>query len=154
MSLPASSLPSPADHEVVSTRHFPLPPEKVFAAFRDPARLAKWWGPVGFSNVIREFDLRVGGQWRVTMIAPNGVEYHNVSTFVEVSPPAKIVYRHEEPVHGFLMTMTFGAEGKGTTLTWRMRFDSAKEVAKIREFIVIANEQNFDRLQGDLSIHG
>ncbi|MCX6953272.1 MAG: SRPBCC family protein [Verrucomicrobia bacterium] len=154
MSHSASPARPSSDREVISTRHFTPPPEKVFAAFADPVRLAKWWGPVGFSNVIREFDLRVGGQWRVTMIAPNGVEYHNVSTFVEITPPAKIVYQHEEPVHGFRMTMTFEPHGTGTTLTWRMRFDSAKEVAKIRDFIVIANEQNFDRLQGDLSIHG
>jgi hypothetical protein len=32
-----------------------------------------------------------------------------------------------------------------------MRFESADEFARIREFVVAANEQNFDRLAAHLS---
>jgi uncharacterized protein YndB with AHSA1/START domain len=80
------------------------------------------------------------------MIAPDGAEFHNLSRFLEVEAPARVVFQHDEPVHSFQMTMTFAADGTGTQLTWRMRFASADEFARVRDFIVVANEQNFDRL--------
>ena len=30
----------------------------------DPARIARWWGPAGFTNTIHTFDFRPGGEWR------------------------------------------------------------------------------------------
>ena len=137
--------------EIVSTRRFPFPRAALFDAFSDPARLAQWWGPNGFTNKIAAFDLRPGGTWRLTMIAPNGAEYHNVSHFVEVVRPERIVFVHDEPVHRFRMTMTFVEREGGTTLTWRMLFDDDDEVAKVGRFIVAANEENFDRLAAHLA---
>ncbi len=140
-----------AAREIVSTREFAQPREELFAAFTDPARLAQWWGPNGFTNTMRKFDLRPGGVWRLTMHGPNGADYHNESRFLEVVRPARIVFQHEEPVHGFRMTMTFAAHGGGTTLTWRMLFETTDEAARVRPFIIPANEQNFDRLAAHLA---
>jgi len=137
---PASAL------EIVSVRVFAAPREKVFGAFADPTQVAQWWGPDGFTNKIHEFDLRPGGTWRLTMVAPDGAEFHNLSRFLAVEAPARVVFQHEEPVHRFQMTMTFAAEGAGTQLTWRMRFAAPDEFARVRDFIAAANEQNFDRL--------
>src|SRR6187399_1848131 len=106
-------MPAPnqtADREIVSTRVVAAPPDDVFAAFADPIRLARWWGPSGFSNTIHELDLRPGGRWRLTMHGPDGTGYENESHFVEVERPRRIVFRHERPMHGFLMTMTFVEE--------------------------------------------
>ena len=138
-------------HAIVSIREFAQPREELFAAFSDPARLAQWWGPNGFTNTIREFDLRPGGAWRLTMHGPNGTDYHNESRFLEVVRPERIVFQHEEPVHGFQMTMTFVERGGGTTLTWRMWFETPDEAVKVRPFILPANEQNFDRLAAHLA---
>ena len=140
-----------AAREIVSTRDFADAPEAVFSAFSDPARLARWWGPNGFTNTIREFDLRPSGKWRLTMHGPDGTNYDNESRFLEVVRPARIVFQHEEPVHGFRMTMTFAEHGAGTMLTWRMRFEITDEAAKVRPFILLANEQNFDRLAAHLA---
>lgn len=146
--MPESQSPaaSPSAREIVSVRTFAAPRARVFEAFRDPAQLAQWWGPQGFTNTIHEFDLRPGGAWRLTMRAPHGAEFANHSTFLEVAPPERIVFQHLEPVHGFRMTMLFAAAPGGTTLTWRMLFDSADEAARVRNFVAAANEQNFDRL--------
>ncbi len=134
------------DEDIVSTRMFDAPRKAVFEAFSDPHQLATWWGPSGFSNTIKEFDLRPSGFWRLTMHSPNGVDFQNVSQFLEIVAPARIVYDHLEPIHRFLMTMTFDDIAGRTRLTWRMRFESADEAAKLREFVLAANEQNFDRL--------
>lgn len=135
-----------SDREIVSVRVFAAPREKVFGAFADPTALAQWWGPAGFTNTIQEFDLRAGGRWRLTMRAPDGTDYHNESEFTEIAPPARIVFKHLEPVHGFQMTMLFADRDGQTELTWRMLFDSAAECDRVKGFILEANEQNFDRL--------
>ena len=137
---------STADREVVSSRLFAPPREAVYAAFRNPARLAQWWGPNGFTNTMREFDLRAGGAWHITMHGPGGADYHNESRFIQVEPPGLIVFEHLGPVHWYRMTMTFAAEGTGTRLTWRMVFASAEECAKVRKFIVEGNDKKRARL--------
>ena len=140
-----------ADREVVSTRVFDAPRDQVFAAFRDPAHLAQWWGPSGFTNTIHAFDLRPGGAWRLTMRGPDGTDYPNESVFTEVAEPERVAFEHLEPVHRFRMTMAFADEGGKTRVTWRMRFDTAEECARVRALVVPANEQNFDRLQQHLA---
>ena len=135
-----------AASEIVSTRLFTTPRALLFQAFADPAQVVLWWGPHGFTNTIHEFDLRPGGRWRLTMHGPNGANYENVSEFTEVRPAECIVYQHLEPIHRFQMTMILTEEGLRTRLTWRMRFGSDAEAAKVRSFITAANEQNFDRL--------
>ncbi len=141
--------------EIVNTRTFPVSRETLFEAFADPEQLAHWWGPEGFTNTFHEFDFRPGGSWRFAMHAPNGADYENESTFVEILRPEKIAFEHHLPVHWFLMTMTFEEEAPGTRLTWRMTFDrDDKGSRKIKDFITAANEQNFDRLAAFLAGKG
>lgn len=144
----AEALP---DREIVSTRVLDAPRELVFRAFSDPDLLARWWGPEGFTNNFQEFDLRPGGAWRFVMRGPDGAEYPMEKVFVEVATPERIVLRHLQPMHRFEMTMTFADEVGRTRLTWRMRFDSAEEVERIRDVLAEANEQNFDRLEAQLA---
>lgn len=137
--------------EIVSTRTFSASRETVFAAFADPARLAQWWGPKGFTNTFREFDFKPGGIWRFTMHGPDGAEYHNESEFLEVVKPERIVFQHMLPMHRFQMTMIFGGQNGKTELTWRMLFESAADCDRFKPFIIEANEQNFDRLAAHLA---
>lgn len=148
---PSVTPASPDGIEIVNTRIFAASREAVFGAFADPQRLARWWGPTGFSNTIREFDLRPGGTWRFTMHGPDGNDYPNESRFVTVTPAEKIVFEHLQPMHWFRMEMTYGNAGAGQTrLTWRMTFAQSEENEKLRAFITQANEQNFDRLAEEL----
>ena len=41
-------------------------PEKVYRAFIDPAALARWLPPEGFTCTIHEFDAKVGGKFRMS----------------------------------------------------------------------------------------
>ena len=145
--------PELSDRDIVSARTFDAPRERVFEAFSDPARLARWWGPKGFTNTFEEFDLRPGGRWRFLMHGPGGADFPNESVFVEVVRPERIVFRHLSG-HRFVMTMTLAEQGGGTRLTWRMRHETARECAKIRPIAVDANEQNFDRLAAELERMG
>ena len=152
MPAPKNSLPAPSpERTVVSERFLPFGPAAVFAAFADPALLARWWGPTGFTNTVQEFDLRPGGGWRITMHAPGGATYPNESEFIEVRSPSRVVFVHLGPMHRYWMIMTFAPEGAGTHLTWHMQFETAEEVARIGGFIAKANQENFDRLSAVLS---
>ena len=139
-----------SNREIISSRTFSAPRGLVYKAFADPNQLAQWWGPKGFTNTFNQFDLRPGGLWRCTMHAPNGAQFHNESKFTEVTEPERIVFQHLEPIHTFTMAMTFTEQDGTTTLTWRMVFDSADECAKVKNFIIPANEENFDRLAAHL----
>ena len=85
------------------------------------------------------------------MHGPDGTDYHNAAEFIEVAPPVRVSFQHLKPVHRFRMLMTFAEEAGKTRLTWRMVFESPEETAPVREFIVRANEQNFDRLAAHLA---
>lgn len=77
-----------------SSREVPAPPLAVFAAIKDPERLARWWGPDGFTNTFHTFEFRDGGSWLFTMYDQDGTDYPNEAQFVEVIPDAKIKIRH------------------------------------------------------------
>ncbi len=137
--------------EIVSTRMIDAPRELVFAAWTDPAHLAKWWGPKGFTNTFEMFDCRPGGRWTFVMHGPDGVDYPNACEFVEIVEPERIVFRHLEPMHHFRVTATFEDQDGRTKLTFRMLFDDATERDRIHDVVMEANEQNFDRLEAELA---
>jgi uncharacterized protein YndB with AHSA1/START domain len=136
--------------EVVNTRLLPFSQARVFAAFADPAQLAIWWGPEGFTNEVIAFELEVGGRFEITMINENDRRFENTKRFTEVVVPERVVFEHLEPVHHFLMTHTFEAVGDHTQLTWLMQFAGDGENEHLKEFLHGANEQNFDRLEAFL----
>lgn len=138
------------ENEIISTRVIAAPAAEVFGAFREPSVLEKWWGPHGFTNTVTEFDFRPDGIWKVTMHGEDGTDYPNVSRFVDIIEGERIVFDHIEPIHAFTMTMTFGEKNGGCLLTWCMRFVEPGEANKLRDFISMANEQNFDRLEAVL----
>ena len=142
---------SPIPGEIVSSRVLPATRDAVFATFSDPARLARWWGPKGFTNTFHEFDFRPGGLWRFTMRGPDGAAYEMDKQFTEITRPERIVLCHSQQTHDFILTMTFAARDGCTELTWTMRFIDPAEGEKVRPFVVPANEQNFDRLTAHLA---
>jgi len=139
-----------ADREIVTTRVLNAPRELVFKAWTDPDQLVQWWGPKGFTNTFHEFDLRPGGIWRFVMHGPDGVDYQNKSVFVEVVNPERIVFDHVSGPR-FQVVATFAEQAGKTTVTFRMRFESAAECDKVKAFAVEGNEQNFDRLEARLA---
>jgi uncharacterized protein YndB with AHSA1/START domain len=75
------------------------PGERVYRALTEPAELAKWWGPHGFTTPEIELNLSVGGGYRFTMQPPEGDPFHLAGEFLEIDPPRRLAYtfRWEEP---------------------------------------------------------
>ena len=130
---------SASEREIVLTRVFDAPRELVWKAWTDPRHLTEWWGPRGFTTTTSRMEVRPGGVWRFVMHGPDGRDYQNMITYLEVVEPERLVYKHGgekdcEPVN-FQVTVTFekeGPRGDKTKLTMRSIFPSANA----REFVV------------------
>lgn len=138
--------PAFVDRTFAAARTLAAPRERVWRAFGEPALLARWWGPAGFTNTFEHFDFAPGGAWRFTMHGPDGSDYRNESMFVEIAAPARLVLEHTLG-HHFTLTITLDAVDADTTrIGWQQVFDTAEECARIAAIVVPANEQNLDRL--------
>lgn len=142
---------NPSTLEFHNTRILPFSAERIYAAFADPAVLARWWGPAGFTNTIHEFDLRAGGTWLLDMHGPDGTLYPNTWRFVEIAPAERVVLEHSDPVHVFTLTISLTPENDGTRVDWHMRFVNAADFERAAAYVPDCNEQNLDRLTAVLS---
>lgn len=150
MTNPPASSPEPeVDRSHWTIRTIDASCDDVFQAIRDPARLARWWGPAGFTNTIHEFDLRPGGRWRMVMHGPDGTDYPNESVFVDVVPNERLVIEHLSG-HHFVLAITLVPAGRSTEVHWRQTFDSIEHFRPIAAFVSAANEQNLDRLTAEV----
>jgi len=144
------AIPQPDECEFMSSRDFEFSRQQVFAAFSNPERLARWWGPAGFTNTFEEFQFEPGGQWKFIMHGPDGKNYDNDSVFEMIEAPERIVLDHV-CVPRFKMTITFKELPVGRTrVVWLMRFESAQVRDSLAQVCIPANEQNFDRLTAEL----
>ncbi len=75
-------------------RDFTYSAAEIYAAFADRDKLARWWGPEGFTNTFHQFEFKQNGVWQFTMHGPDGNHYPNESYFSELIPAQKIVIRH------------------------------------------------------------
>jgi uncharacterized protein YndB with AHSA1/START domain len=75
------------------------PRERIFRMLTEPAELARWWGPHGYTTPEIDLDLRVGGGYRFTMQPPDGDRFHLTGEFLKIEPPSRLIYtfRWEEP---------------------------------------------------------
>lgn len=132
-----------------TSREIPASVEQVFAAISDPQRLARWWGPAGFSNTFHICEFKNGGRWSFVMHGPDGRNYANENVFEEIDAPNKVVIRHvSEPK--FRLTLELAASPTGTLVSWAQAIENSDVARSIEPIVVPANEQNLDRLTAEV----
>lgn len=134
-----------------NTRKLHATPSAIFAAMQDPARLARWWGPSGFSNRFDVFEFRAGGRWLFDMIGPDGKEYPNESVFLSIEADRQVVIQHTCLPH-FTLTITLEPSAEGTLVHWEQVFADASFANAMRHILEPANEQNLDRLSAEVCL--
>ncbi len=139
-----------SNREIYSSRVLSSPIEIVYEAFSNPAHLSKWWGPNGFTNTFHEFDLRPEGNWILTMHGPEKGHYENSSVFKSIEPFKLISWKRiSKPL--FEMEVEFKKlSDSETEISFRMKFETAEECSKIKNFAGPKNEENFDRLEREI----
>jgi uncharacterized protein YndB with AHSA1/START domain len=111
-------------------RRLNAPPAKVYAAWTDPEKIARWWGPAGAEVLRAETDVRVGGRFYRLMRTPDGEEHGVGGVYREVVPNEKLVFTwawRSTPERESLVTVALRHDGDGTllTLTHEQFFDEA-----------------------------
>jgi uncharacterized protein YndB with AHSA1/START domain len=108
--------------EFTIVREVAAPRELVWRACTEPAHLAQWWGPKGFSAPVCEWEARPGGRIFVVMRGC-GQDHRMGGECLEAVPPEKLVTitgaLDEAGQFRFkiLHTLTLVALGKKTRLT-------------------------------------
>lgn len=127
----------------------PASPAEVFAALNDPERVARWWGPAGFTNTIHQYEFNPGGSWLLTMHGPDGKHYPNESRFTRIVPDQLFEIEHLNG-HHFLLTLELRPQGEGTDVMWCQTFDTAQHYQSLAAFVAVANQQNLERLADEV----
>ena len=86
------SAPPSGERELVITRVVNAPRELVWRAFTEAERLAQWWGPAGYTMLVRTLDFRPGGLFHYSMRSPDGQIMWGRFVFREIQAPEHMVY--------------------------------------------------------------
>ncbi|MGM7671782.1 SRPBCC domain-containing protein [Microbacterium sp. A93] len=102
-------------------------PEQVYAAFIDPAALARWLPPDGMSGRVERLDARTGGDYRIVLTYLDTTDAPGKSSadedvvegkYVEVTPGVRVVadveFESDDPAFAGTMRMTWEAIARGT----------------------------------------
>ena len=143
---------TPSEREIVLTRVFDAPRHLVFDAFSKPELLKRWFGPRGWSLVVCEVDLKVGGGFRFVLRGPDGKEMGTRGVFREVVPPERFVAteRFDEPWYPgeSLVTYVLAEQGGKTILTLTVLYPSRE----VRDGVIKSGMEkgvamSYDRLE-------
>jgi uncharacterized protein YndB with AHSA1/START domain len=118
------------EREIVMTREFDAPRRLVFEAFTRPELLERWLlGPPGWSMVVCEVDLKVGGSYRyVWRHDADGTEMGMGGVYREIVAPERLVATEpfDQPWYPgeAVGTLVLAEQGGRTTLTQTLLYDS------------------------------
>lgn len=137
-------------NELRITRIYDAPAQAVWDAWTDPAQVAQWWGPRGFTITTHSKDLKPGGTWRYTMHGPDGTDYLNVTRYFEVENFRRLVYDHggsDDRPALFRVTVHFSETDGKTRMEMTMTLPTPEAAAETRKFIKKAGgDATWDRL--------
>jgi uncharacterized protein YndB with AHSA1/START domain len=143
---------TPSEREIVMTRVFDAPRSMVFDALTKPELLMRWFsGPPGWSLVVCEVDLRVGGAYRYVWRNDNGTDMGMGGVYREIVRPERLVatesFDHPWYPGDALDTTVLVEEVGKTTMTLTVRYDS-KEIrdAVLQSPMESGVEYGYDRL--------
>ncbi len=144
--MPARNKPN----EIYLSRLYDAPVQTVWEAWTDPAKVAQWWGPRGFTLTSHSKSLRPGGIWHYTMHGPDGTDYPNKTLYHEVVPYQRLVYDHggyDDRPPLFRVTVNFTEEGNKTRMEMTMSMATAEQASATRKLIHDAGgNATWDRL--------
>jgi len=118
---------------LVVKRVLPVPREKVFAAWLDPASLAQWMRPGTVSAATVEVDPRVGGKFRIVMHRERdaGGDVEHWGEYLAIEPPIRLSFTWisvNTDRRPSVVTIELAEHGTGTELTLTHRQLPANQV--------------------------
>ncbi|PCJ93407.1 MAG: activator of HSP90 ATPase [Flavobacteriaceae bacterium] len=107
---------------VTLKRTFNAPIKLVWEAWTQAEHIANWWGPQGMEVQIVEHDFNVGGQWKYTMLMPNGSEFITDGVYSEIVALKKIISsaNFKPMTEGVEIQALFEEDGDKTNFTFNV----------------------------------
>ena len=144
-----------AERAMTISRVYDAPRALVWQAWTEIEHVKNWWGPRGFTTTTQSREVKAGGVWRFVMHGPDGTDYPNWVTYLEVRPPERLVYAHGTGADAveFHTTVTFEALGpRKTRLTLHAVFVTAERHRHAMETVgaIEGGKQTLERLAGEL----
>jgi uncharacterized protein YndB with AHSA1/START domain len=115
-----TNLQSPAVAALVLRRTYPVPRERVFAAWTNPEIAARFLSPGDVKATNVQMDVKVGGTFSITMERPGSEAFVARGTYLEVNAPKRLVmtwrWVEDDPAeeHETLLSLDFN-ERNGET---------------------------------------
>ena len=102
--------------ELVVTHIVNAPAHLVWEAWTKAELFRRWWVPksYGLNLVACEMDVRVGGQYRLAFLH-EGTTMEFFGTYLEVTPPSRLVWTNDEGDAGQTVTTVTFEEMDGKT---------------------------------------
>ena len=140
-----------ANNRTVSIkRTFNAPIKLVWEAWTQSEHIALWWGPKGMETEVIEHDFRVGGQWKYSMVMPDGNKFITDGVYLEIVEFQKICSsaNFKPMTEGVEIQALFEASGDKTNFTFNI-VHPTKEYRIQQEKMGILNGWGsvFDRLE-------
>jgi uncharacterized protein YndB with AHSA1/START domain len=110
------------------SRVFPAPRALVFQAWSSAEHMKRWFSPETYTVPEAEIDFRPGGVLVLCMRSPEGRDFWMRGSYIEISPPDRLVFTSAvivdgEPKFTTHTTVTFVEDGAGTRMTVRQAYD-------------------------------
>ena len=87
----SSVIEFPNELEIVTTREFDAPIELVFDVLTQPEHVRNWFAPFEDRVTVCSIDLRVGGDYHIVFVTPDGQECSFRGTYREIERPTRTV---------------------------------------------------------------
>jgi uncharacterized protein YndB with AHSA1/START domain len=146
---------TPTERELVMTRVFNAPRRLVFDALTKPELIRRWYGPVGWSMVVCEIDLRVDGAWSFVSRRPDGKQIGQRGVYREIVAPERLVNTEswEDWNPGELLVTTILVEHAGTTTLTMTSLFPSQEVRDmlIKSGMTSGAAETYDKLAACLA---
>lgn len=127
---PRTTVERKSELELVVTRTINAPAHLVFEAWTTPELFRRWWVPksYGLNLVACDMDVREGGQYRLAFLH-EGSTMEFFGTYLEVTPPSRLVWTNDEGDAGqTVTTVTFEEVASQTRLVIHDLYPSKEAV--------------------------
>jgi uncharacterized protein YndB with AHSA1/START domain len=153
------------EREVKIVRTFNAPLALVWAAWTEPAHVAQWWGPRGFTSSVSQWDVRPGGRIDVVMHASEEIAkmigragHPMTGEFTEVVPTERLAFVSTavddsgKPLLEALTTVHFTERDGRTDMVLHASAKGFVEIAaRMLEGMEAGWTQSIDKLEENLS---